>query len=394
MAMVGCRQQGTEEESPASGFETITVSKQDITLEQSYPAQIEGRQSIKIIPRVEGYLHQICVKEGQRVKKGQVLFVIDQATYQAEVKAAEANVAVAKAGVETAQLNYDSRQTLHGKNIVSDYDLRTATANLSMAKAQSQQAQAQLLSARTNLSYTVLRSPSDGVVGSLPFRTGDFVGPSTQGGLTTVADAHEMYVYFSLTERDVMSCIARHGSLEKTVAAFPAVSLTLASGDTCAVKGRVESISGVVDSSTGSVSARAVFPNADGLLLSGSTGSIVIPNEMKQVIVIPQSATYEIQDKTYAWHIVDGRAESKIITILPTSNGKNYVVTSGLTVGDVIVAKGAGLPPSSSSAESDCRPRHPLRPSPHSSSRRKRWISSDLFSPCQSSNKFGFGHLA
>ena len=353
--LLGCQQQGVHDDTPNKGFETMTVSKQDITLEQSYPAQIEGRQSVKIIPRVEGYLRQICVKEGQRVKKGQVLFVIDQATYQAEVKAAEANVAVAKAGVETAQLNYDSRQTLHGKNIVSDYDLRTATANLAMAKAQSQQAQAQLQSARTNLSYTVLRSPSDGVVGSLPFRTSDFVGPSTQGGLTTVADAHEMYVYFSLTERDVMSRIARHGSLEKAVAAFPAVSLTLASGDTCAVKGRVESISGVVDSSTGSVSARAVFPNADGLLLSGSTGSIVIPNEMKQVIVIPQSATYEIQDKTYAWRLVHGKAESKIITVLPTSDGKNYVVTSGLTVGDVIVAKGAGYVKEGEEIEVRCK---------------------------------------
>ena len=342
LVMLGCRQHGTEEEAPASVFETMTVAKQDITLEQSYPAQIEGRQSVKIIPRVEGYLHQICVKEGQRVKKGQVLFVIDQASYQAEVKAAEANVAVAKAGVETAQLNYDSRQTLYQKNVVSDYDLRMATASLSMAKAQAQQAQEQLQSARTNLSYTVLRSPSDGVVGSLPFRTGDFVGPSTQGGLTTVADAHEMYVYFSLTERDVMSRITKHGSLDKAVAAFPSVSLTLANGDTCVVKGRVESISGVVDSSTGSVSARAVFPNADGRLLSGSTGSIVVPNEMKQVIVIPQSATYEIQDKTYAWRIVDGKAESKIISVLPTSDGTHYVVTSGLGVGDVIVAKGAG----------------------------------------------------
>ena len=350
LLMVFCRplssgeekQQGESEENADTGFETMTVSKQDITLQQSYPAQIEGRQSVKIIPRVEGYLRKICVKEGQRVRKGQVLFVIDQATYQAEVKAAEANVAVAKAGVETAQLNYNSRQTLHAKKVVSDYDLRTATANLSMAKAQAKQAQAQLQSARTNLSYTVLRSPSDGVVGSLPFRVGDLVGPSTQGGLTTVADAHEMYVYFSLTERDVMSSIAKHGSLDKVVAALPPVGLLLASGDICAVKGTVESISGVVDSSTGSVSARAVFPNADGLLLSGSTGSIVIPNEMKQVIVIPQSATYEIQDKTYAWQVVNGKAESTIITVLPTSDGKSYVVTSGLNVGDIIVTKGAG----------------------------------------------------
>ena len=335
------KQQDGSEDNAAASFETMTVAKQDITLEQSYPAQIDGRQSVKIIPRVEGYLRQICVKEGQRVKKGQVLFVIDQATYQAEVKAAEANVAVAKAGVETAQLNYDSRKTLFQKDVVSDYDLRTATANLSMAKAQSQQAQAQLLSARTNLSYTVLRSPSDGVVGSLPFRIGDFVGPSTQSGLTTVADAYEMYVYFSLTERDVMSRITEHGSLDKAVAAFPPVILLTANGDTCTVKGRVESVSGVVDSSTGSVSARAVFPNADNHLLSGSTGSIVIPKNMKQVIVIPQSATYEIQDKIYVYKVVDGKAESAIITVLPMNEGKHYVVTSGLAVGDVIVAKGA-----------------------------------------------------
>ena len=341
LMMASCREKGGLDAAEQTSFETMTVSKQDITLEQSYPAQIDGRQSVKIIPRVEGYLRQICVKEGQRVKKGQVLFVIDQATYQAEVKAAEANVAVAKAGVETAQLNYDSRKTLFQKDVVSDYDLRTATANLSMAKAQSQQAQAQLLSARTNLSYTVLRSPSDGVVGSLPFRIGDFVGPSTQSGLTTVADAYEMYVYFSLTERDVMSRITEHGSLDKAVAAFPPVILLTANGDTCTVKGRVESVSGVVDSSTGSVSARAVFPNADNHLLSGSTGSIVIPKKMKQVIVIPQSATYEIQDKIYVYKVVDGKAESAIITVLPMNEGKHYVVTSGLAVGDVIVAKGA-----------------------------------------------------
>ena len=341
-ALTGCRQQEQQEENAAASFETMTVSKQDITLEQSYPAQIEGRQSVKIIPRVEGYLRQICVKEGQRVKKGQVLFVIDQATYQAEVKAAEANVAVAKAGVETAQLNYDSRKTLHGKKIVSDYDLRTASTNLQMAKAQAQQAKAQLQSARTNLSYTVLRSPSDGVVGSLPFRTGDFVGPTIQTGLTTIADSQEMYVYFSLSEREVMKRLQQYGSLDKAVSAFPALDLLLASGDTCAVKGRVESISGVVDSSTGSVSARAVFPNAEGRLLSGSTGRLVIPQTMKQVIVIPQTATYEIQDKIYVWRVTThGKAESQIITIHPMNDGQNYVVTSGLNVGDVIVAEGA-----------------------------------------------------
>ena len=310
-------------------------------MSESYPASVEGRQSVKIIPRVEGYLREIKVKEGQHVKKGQVLFVIDQANYQSEVKAAAANAEVAKANLTKEQLSYDGSKELHAHKVVSDHELRTSASSLAMAKAQLQQAQAQLETARTNLSYTVLRSPSDGVVGSLPYRVGDYVSPTMQGALTTVADAQEMYVYFSLTERDVMSRMAQHGSLDKAVKTFPPVCLLTANGDTCSVKGHVESISGVVDSSTGSVSARAVFPNADGLLLSGSTGRLVIPNTLRQVIVIPQSATYEIQDKIYVYKVVKGKAQSAIITILPMNDGQHYVVTSGLAVGDVIVAKGA-----------------------------------------------------
>ena len=340
MALTGCQQQEQQEEDAAK-LETMKVAKQDVTLEQVYPAQIEGRQSVKIIPRVEGYLKEIRVKEGQSVKKGQVLFVIDQAACVAEVKAAEANVAVAKANAETAQLNYDAKLALKQKKIVSDHDLRTAQASLQMAKAQAQQAQAQLQSARTNLSYTVLRSPSDGVVGSLPYRTGDYVGPSMQDGLTTVADSKEMYVYFSLSEREVMNHIKQNGSLEKAVTSFPPLRLLTANGDTCSVKGRVESISGVVDRNTGAVSARAVFPNAEGQLLSGSTGRLVMPYQLKQVLVIPQAATFEIQDKIYVYKVVNGKAQAAIITVTPTNDGTNYVVASGLAVGDVIVAKGA-----------------------------------------------------
>ena len=340
LLLAGCRQNETEDTAPAD-FETMTVTKSDMVLEQSYPASIEGRQSVKIIPRVEGYLREVRVKEGQQVRRGQVLFVIDQATYQAEVKAASANVEVARANLTKEQLNYDGSRGLNAHNVVSDHELRTAASSLAMAKAQLRQSEAQLETARANLSYTVLRSPSDGVVGSLPFRVGDYVGPS-HGSLTTVADSHEMFVYFSLTERDVMDRIAQHGSLGKAVSAFPPVALLSANGDTCVARGRVESISGVVESSTGSVSARAVFPNGDGRLLSGSTGRLVVPYKMHQVIVIPQAATYEIQDKKYAYRVVDGKASSTIITVLPMTDGQNYVVTNGLEVGDVIVAKGAG----------------------------------------------------
>jgi len=339
--LMSCQEKDGNQDNAVKSFETMKVSKQDITLSMTYPAQIEGRQSVKIIPRVEGYLRQICVKEGQQVKRGQVLFVIDQAAYQSEVKAAAANAEVAKANLTKEQLSYDGNKTLHANQVISNHELRTAASNLNVAKAQLQQAKAQLETARTNLSYTVLRSPSDGVVGSLPYRVGDYVSATMQGALTTVADAKEMYVYFSLTERDVMSRIAEYGSLDKAVKAFPPVSLLTANGDTCRVKGRIESVSGVVESATGAVSARAVFPNTDGVLLSGSTGRLVIPNTLKQVMVIPQSATYEIQDKIYVYKVVKGKASSAIITVLPMNDGQHYVVTSGISVGDVIVAKGA-----------------------------------------------------
>ena len=340
--MTGCRMQDGGEQEHTAGFSTMTVGRSDIVLEQSYPASVEGRQSIKIIPRIEGYLSEIRIKEGQRVKKGQILFVIDQATYLADVKAAEANLAVAKAGVENARLSYDSRQNLHSKGIVSDFDLQTAATNLAMAEAQEAQAEAQLTTARTNLSFTELRSPSDGVAGALPYRTGDYVGPGIQDGLTTIADCDEMYVYFSLSERDVMSRMEQYGSLDKTVEAFPPVSLQLITGGFYSVKGHVESISGVVESNTGALAARAVFDNTDGRLLSGSTARIVIPEELKQVIVIPQTATYEIQDKVFVYKVMDGKAHSQLINVMPVSDGINYVVTGGLTEGDVIIAKGAG----------------------------------------------------
>ncbi len=341
LCVAACGQSASQEENTSAEYETKSVTRSDILLEETYPASIEGRQSIRIIPRVEGYLQEIKVKEGQRVRRGQVLFVLDQANYVADEKAARANVAVAKAGVETAQLNYDSRKGLREKNIVSEYDLQTSAAALSLAKAQLQQAEAQWEATRSNLSYTVLKSPSDGVVGSLPYRKGDYVGPTIQDGLTTIADNSEMYVYFSLTERDIMRRMEESGSMEKMIASFPAVSLQTAGGETYPLRGHLASISGVVDRSTGALSARAVFPNLDGRLLSGSTGRLLVPQAMKQVIVIPQSATYEIQDKVYVFKIVDGKAQAAIIRILPISDGQNYVVTEGLDEGEIIVSKGA-----------------------------------------------------
>ncbi len=341
LIVAGCNGKGTQEDSGAA-YKTLTVKKSDLQLSQEYSASIEGRQSIRIIPRIEGYLQCIHIKEGQRVKRGQTLFTIDQTPYKAEVTAAEANVAVAEANVAEAQLNYDSRQRLYNKDIVSDYELQSALARLKMAQAGLLQSKAQLETAKNNLSYTVLKSPSDGIVGSLPYRVGDYVSPSMQEELTYIADNSEMYVYFSLTERDVMNRMQKQGSFDKVVVAFPPVSLQLSNGEIYPLKGRVESISGIVESNTGALSARAVFTNPNGVLLSGSTGKLIITEEHKRAIVIPQTATYEIMNKTYVYKVIHGCAQSAIIEVAPSSDGLNYVVTRGLSEGDVIVAEGAG----------------------------------------------------
>lgn len=341
VAAAGCGRQGSGE-GPATAFRTMTVTRSDLTLSQEYPASIEGRQSIRMIPRVEGYLQQVHIREGQHVRRGELLFTIDQAPYRAEVKAAEANVAVAEAGVAEAQLNYESRRKLREKEIVSDYDLASASIRLKTARAQLLQSRAQLETAENNLSYTELRSPSDGIVGSLPYRTGDYVGPSMQGELTRVADNAEMYVYFSLTERDVLERIQMQGAFDKVVESFPPVSLRLSDGRVYPLRGRVESLSGIVGKGTGALSARAVFPNPDGVLLSGSTGSLIVPEHYEQAIVIPKAATYEVMDKVHAWQVIDGEARSVIVQVQPASDGNSYVVTEGLTEGDLIVAEGAG----------------------------------------------------
>ena len=217
-----------------------------------------------------------------------------------------------------------------------------ANNTMALAKAGLEQAKAQETNARNDLSYTEVKSPCNGVVGTLPYRAGALVGPSIPQPLTTVSDTEQMYVYFSLTEREMVSRMQQQGSFDKVAEAFPPVSIQMANGNNYSLQGKVESISGVVEKSTGALSARAVFPNPDGILLTGSTGRLIVPQTHKDVIVIPQTAPYEIMNKTYVYKVVDGVAHSAIISVQPLSDGLNYIVVSGLNVGDVIISEGAG----------------------------------------------------
>ena len=341
LAAVACGQAPTA--MGPGEYAVTTIAQTDREIPTNYSATIRGRQDIDIYPQVSGTIWQLCVTEGQNVSKGQTLFIIDQVPYKAALQTAEANVAAAEASVATAQLTYDSKKELFARNVVSQFDLSTAENNLLTAKAQLAQAEAQRVNAANNLSYTVVKAPSNGVVGTLPYRVGALVSASMPQPLTTVSDNSTMYVYFSMTENQLLNLTRRYGSIAQTLKNMPDVELQLNDGSMYDKKGRVESISGVIDTSTGSVSLRAAFPNPDGLLHSGGSGNVVLTNSFKNCIVVPQAATFEIQDKVFAYKVVDGKATSAPLSVEKISNGQEYIVTSGLVPGDVIVTEGVGL---------------------------------------------------
>ena len=341
MAAVSCGQAPTAM-GPAE-YAVMTIATTDREIPINYSATIRGRQDIAIYPQVSGTIFELCVNEGQTVSKGQPLFIIDQVPYKAALQTAEANVAAAKAGVATAQLTYDSKKELYAKNVVSQYDLLTAENTLLTAKAQLAQAEAQRVNAANNLSYTVVKAPANGVVGTLPYRVGALVSASIPQPLTTVSDNSDVYVYFSMTENQLLNLTRQYGSIANTLKNMPDVQLVLNDGSVYDRTGRIESISGVIDASTGSVQLRAVFPNADGLLHSGGAGSVIVPNIHKDCVVVPQVATFELQNKVYVYKVEDGKAASSMIDVEKINNGREYIVKSGLTPGDVIVAEGVGL---------------------------------------------------
>lgn len=341
LAAVACGQAPTA--MGPGEYAVMTIATTDREIPTNYSATIRGRQDIDIYPQVSGTIWQLCVNEGQNVSKGQTLFIIDQVPYKAALQTAEANVAAAEASVATAQLTYDSKKELFARNVVSQFDLSTAENNLLTAKAQLAQAEAQRVNAANNLSYTVVKAPSDGVVGTLPYRVGALVSASMPQPLTTVSDNSTMYVYFSMTENQLLSLTRRYGSIAETLKNMPDVQLQLNDGSMYDLSGRVESISGVIDTSTGSVSLRAAFPNPDGLLHSGGSGNVILTSTFKDCIVVPQAATFELQDKVYVYKLADGKAASAMINVEKISDGREYIVTSGLVPGDVIVAEGVGL---------------------------------------------------
>lgn len=341
LVTVSCKQQPAAQAN--NTYSTMSISLTDQTLHSRYSATIQGKQDVEIYPQISGLITKVCVTDGAPVKKGQTLFVIDQIAYKAAVETARANVAKAEADVATAQLTADSKRELFRENVVSEFDLQTAENSLLSAKAVLAQAKAELINARNNLSYTEIKSPVDGQAGLISLRVGALVSPSMTSPLVSVSDNDEMYVYFSMNEKQVLAQSRQNSSLIENIEAMPEVQLLLSDGSPYTQKGKIDAISGIIDPKTGAVTVRAVFPNPQQLLRSGGSGNILLPYEKNGCIVIPQTATYELQDKIFVYKVVNGKTKSTQISVFAINDGKDYIVESGLNVGDIIISEGAGL---------------------------------------------------
>lgn len=324
-------------------YPIFAVATQSTTLDSDYPATIEGIQDIDIRPKVDGFVEKIYVDEGAVVKKGQLLFKINAPQYEQQVRTANASISNAEANVNAAQLQVNKTKPLVDKEIISKYELEAAQLTLQSRKAALAQAKAELVNAQVNLGYTNITSPVDGVVGSIPFKTGSLVSPTNAQPLTTVSNISKVYAYFSLNEKQLLDFANTYKG--KTLAAqmqnIPAVSLILADGTTYAQNGKIESINGQINTSTGSASLRATFPNPTAILKSGASAAVRIPQHINDVILIPQKSTMDLQGKKFVYLLGDSaKVVSTEIEIMENTKGKFYVVTKGLKTGDKIVLEG------------------------------------------------------
>ncbi|GGF05167.1 efflux RND transporter periplasmic adaptor subunit [Flavobacterium limi] len=324
-------------------YKTLTLASQSATLYTDFPASIQGQQNIEIRPRVEGYIDKIFVDEGAVVKTGQPLFKISAPEYEQQVRTASASVKSAQAEVSTAKLAVNKVKPLVEKGIISKYELESAQYNYESAMASLAQANAALVNAKVNLGYTTVTSPVNGVVGSIPFRLGSLVSSATAEPMTTVSSIGNVYAYFALNEKMLLNFTQENSgaSLAQKIKKMPEVSLVLSDGTTYDEKGRIETVNGLINTETGTVNIRARFPNPKGIIRSGSSTTVRIPNVVKEGIIVPQSATFELQDKIFAVTVgKDGKTKNVNITKLENTAGNYYVVTSGLKPGDQIVLEG------------------------------------------------------
>jgi membrane fusion protein (multidrug efflux system) len=347
LASCGSKNKSTTAKSASAinPYGVITIAPRTTVIYTDYPATIQGQQNVEIRPQIDGYMQALYVDEGSVVKKGQLLFRISAPLYEQGVRTAEANIKIAQADLNAAQMQVNQVAPLVEKDIISKYALESAKYTLQSKQASLAQANATLINARTNLSYATIYSPADGVIGIIPFKIGSLVSSTTTQPLTTVSNIQNIYAYFSINEKQQVDFLTntKGDNLQEKLAALPPVTLLLANGATFDQKGRIETIGGLVNASTGSVAFRATFQNPTGLIRSGSSATVQIPQTIDTALLVPQSATYQIQGKLFVYVTgSDNTIHSTAIQVNSNTPGHTYVVTQGLKPGDKIVVEGVG----------------------------------------------------
>lgn len=344
MLSYSCKEQPQKKEHGGQEvIKTMKVTRSDQTLVSPYTARLTGRQIVEIRPQVSGTITRICINEGQQVRKGQTLFIIDQTPYRAALQVARANVEAAQAKLTTARMEYESSRKLKAGQVISDYTVQTSLNALNEAKAALSQAKAQELNARNSLSYTEVKSPVNGSASMIPYHVGALVSSSIAEPLVTVADDNVMYAYFSITENQTLDLIQQYGSLNQFLQQASDVQLKLSNGTIYPQHGRINAVSGTVDNTTGAVSLRATFLNPQHLLYNGASATVLLPTRRQGCISIPQEATYELQNRIFVYRVIDGKTKATAIEVFPQNNGREYIVERGLEPGDIIVSEGAAL---------------------------------------------------
>ena len=324
-------------------YQVAEVQPQNTMLFKDYPTTLQGQQTVEIRPRVAGYIEQILVDEGDFVKKGQILFRLNANDIEAQVRSAEAQVKVAESQVSTAKINVEKTKPLVDKNIISQFELESVETNLKSAEATLAQAQANLANAKANLQYTLITSPTNGIIGNFPYRVGSLVSSSITEPLTTVSSTEHMYAYFAINEKDFLTMIRdlKGTTTKEKLEQLPQVDLVLSDNSIYDKQGKIETASGIVDQETGSVNIRANFPNPTDLLRSGTSGLVRIPQKMDSVLIIPQDVTFELQGKHFVYKVnSENKVQSTPIDVIVGNLKESYIVTGGLNTGDQIVVEG------------------------------------------------------
>jgi membrane fusion protein (multidrug efflux system) len=343
LSLYGCSSKPqTQQAPPPPSLPVAAVTAGTQTTYQEYPASIEGTVNVEIRPQVSGALDKVFVDEGAFVSAGQPIFKINEQPYRAALNNAIAALHAAEATQLNSQLEVEKLTPLVENKVVSDYQLKTAKATNQVAKANIEQAKANISTAQINLGYTLIKAPVSGYIGRLLKKQGSLVAPTDVDALTQLSDVHDVHVYFSLGEKDFVNFKEQYPgqTLGEKLKQLPAVSLLLADGTEYAKQGKIDMIDGQFDKNTGAITVRANFTNPQGLLRSGNTGKVRLSLEHKDALIIPESATVEMQDKVFVFTVGDSSKVKKAAITIVGKNGDNYLVKDGVKVGDQIVLSG------------------------------------------------------